>query len=185
MRIPFLLLILLLTVTGVQLVHTHIPFQTRPIITVEPRRDFTIRTAMAMIPFRDSSVTSFGELTLLTVLRAHGRTRYSANALVLAMELNLLNEGPPQWYSLLLLGPLLYSNYGLQYPLLDDRWFVYGKLNTDYYLFYDESRITSECAIGSILKFDNVVIGADIRQPIVRGYRNDKSPYFTLTVGVQ
>lgn len=185
LRRTFLLLFILTAAPGTALLYGHIPFQPRLVVTVAPYRDFTVRTAMTVVPFRDSSIAWTADINFLTISRANGRNRYSSNLLLLGTGIALFGDHPPDFLSSIVVLPFIVPNIGIQYPLLTDRWFVYGKFNTDLYLFYDESRITSECALGSLFLVDNVVIGADVRFPLVRGYRHDRSPYLTITLGAQ
>jgi hypothetical protein len=87
----------------------------------------------------------------------------------------------------LLLGPAfyipqVYPNFRIQPNLY--KQYIRGMLglNTDYFMFYKNSKIYSEAFVGIKASYKRAAAGVHCCIPFSRGYLKDKTPYFCLTV---
>jgi hypothetical protein len=55
-------------------------------------------------------------------------------------------------------------------------------LNTDYFMFYKNSRVYSEAFVGVKISLWKVATGIQFCVPISQGYLRDKHPYYCLTI---
>ncbi len=87
----------------------------------------------------------------------------------------------------LFLGPVFYipqvfPNLRIQPSLYKEYIRGIVGLNTDYFMFYKNSKIYSEAFVGMKLSYKKAAAGVHFCIPFSRGYLKDKTPYFCLTV---
>jgi hypothetical protein len=54
-------------------------------------------------------------------------------------------------------------------------------INTDYFFFYDVSRIYSEASIGLRGRLKDFALSANLGIPFTKGYFENKAPYFGIS----
>lgn len=73
------------------------------------------------------------------------------------------------------------TNPSYRINLINKRLELIVGINTDYFFFYDVSRIYSEASIGLRGRFKNIALSANLGVPFTKGYFENKNPYFGVS----
>ena len=172
------LLVILFSLISNQLL-AHIPFKVNSStsLSLEPNSNF--RTSFAL--FTGSRDTLWGRVNGLdfSVYNINNKTYVSSNAIIQLGSILIGAQAKPLFYLITI--PLLLTNSGMEYQIFPNVINLYGQINTDYYLFYNNSTIYSEISVG--IKFTKYKYqpAFDVRYPIFKGYRPNNDLYYSIT----
>lgn len=78
----------------------------------------------------------------------------------------------------------MFSNLKLQYQITKNVD-IYAGQNTDFFLFYNPSRISTQSAAGLKIRYKRLSASTEVRIPWTKGYYQDKKPYINFGLGYQ
>jgi len=120
--------------------------------------------------------------SISTITSIDKKSRVSSNILAM-MAITPLITGPENgnFLFLSLFMPTAIGNAKIYIPIINNRFYIGGGLNTDYYLFYKKSVVYSEKLVGVKYGSDKVKIYIDYRYPFNGCYLKNKEPYLSIS----
>ncbi len=113
-----------------------------------------------------------------------GATLLAFGAVALIAQDTIKEFGFKNIVSSILLGPIIIhmiTNPSYKIKLIHKKLELIVGVNTDYFFFYDVSRIYSEASIGLRGRFNNIALSANLGVPFTKGYFENKNPYFGVS----
>lgn len=124
--------------------------------------------------------------SLSTVTDVSKKTYLSSNGLcgIASFACMPLFKKDKKYFALILLAPEIIGNVKYYKNVINKNVSLGIGQNTDYYLFYNNTKIFTESLISLRVSTEKVKCYLDYRVPLTKGYMDDRKPYLTLSISL-